>query len=340
MIVRTGILGLAVLVCAVGTTADAQQTRQGGGASAVRGGLDRVAGMRQAPRYISSATSNRNRRGTYKENAYSGVLTRMDQVRALMPRRSKSLIREYEPLPPGPIQVMLDRRNLLSVRSPIARKATASIGRNIMPIGLDPGQNTFTFLPPRQTTSTSVTTQPVTQSDTLYQDVLANRLGRLAEEYYTSGSRAFSKKQWITAKNYFDLVRELEPDKPRAHIAMALVSTQRAEFASAWMHMLKAIGAARTADDLRIDVNQFFTSPDELRKTREEVNRAAQRFPELGSIAGMLAYYSFLNGDLGTAADAAANAEKNTPEDYTAPIKKFRGMLLELRTAPASRPAI
>lgn len=339
MFVRAGILGLAVLLCVAITPAEAQQARRGTGATGVRSGLDRLAGMRQAPRYLSSATSTRNRRGTYKDNAYSGVLTRMDQVRALMPRRSPSLIREFEPLPPSPIQAMLERRNLLSVRSPIARKASSSIGRNLMPTGLDPGQDTFTFLPPRQTSSTNPATQSSVPPDTHYQDVLANRLSRMADEYYISGSRSFIKKQWITSRNYFDLVRELEPDKPRAYLALTLVSTQRAEFASAWMHLLKAVALVQSADDLRVNVSQFWASPDDLRKTREEVNRAAQRYPNIGAVAGMLSYYSFLIGDLGTAADAAANAEKFTSADYVEPIKKFRGMLLELRTAPASRPA-
>ncbi len=339
MIVRTGILGLIVVLCVMSTPAEAQQARRGTGATGVRTSLDRLAGMRQAPRYLSSATSNRNRRGTYQDNAYSGVLTRMDQVRALMPRRSPSIIRDFQPLPPSPIQAMLERRNLLSVRSPIARKASSSIGRNLMPTGIDPGQGTFTFLPPRQISTTNPSTLSSTQPDTHYQDVLAGRLSRMAEEYYVSGARSFTKKQWITARNYFDLVRELEPDKPRANIALTLVATQRAEFASAWMHLLKAVGSAQTADDLRVNVSQFWANPDELRKTREEVNRAAQKFPDYGAIAGMLSYYSFLIGDLGTAADAVANAEKNTSEDYKEPIKKFRGMLLELRTAPASRPA-
>lgn len=340
MFVRTGILGLIGLLCIKSTPAEAQQARRGAGTTGVRTSLDRLAGMRQAPRYLSSATSNRNRLGTFQDNAYSGVLTRMDQVRALMPRRSPSIIREFQPLPPSPIQAMLERRNLLSVRSPIARKASSSIGRNLMPTGIDPGPDTFTFIPPMPTSTNSPATQSSAPPDTHYQDVLASRLSRMAEEYYASGSSSFTKKDWISARKYFDLVRELEPDKPRANIALTLVATQRAEFASAWMHFLKAVDVAHSADDLRVNVSQFWANPDELRKTREEVNRAVQKFPEYGAIAGMLSYYSFLIGDLGTAADAVANAEKNTTEEYKEPIKKFRDMLLELRTAPASRPAI
>lgn len=170
-------------------------------------------------------------------------------------------------------------------------------------------------------------------------DALEQRLARLADGYFDNGTQAFTKGKFIQAKNYFDLVRELEPTKTRSYIAMALVATQRTDFATAWWNILQAIDIADDADDLRIDLNRFFKSAEDSRRTREAINRAALSYPDVGTISGMLAYYSFLNGDLGTAADAAANAEKNTPSAAAEPIKKFRGMLAQLRSTPSSRPA-
>lgn len=183
-----------------------------------------------------------------------------------------------------------------------------------------------------QAQAITATVDPSKPDNGKYQDAIVARLKAKADEYYETAMTAFRKGQNIQAKNYFELVREVEPDATRSYLGSVFVFMHKDDFLQASGILLRALDIMQSLDDVRVDTTRFYKAQEEFNRRVERVNYFAQKNKDNSALTMMLAYYSWLKGDVGTAIDAAASAEKNLPAPANAPIKKFRELLIQQRT--------
>jgi hypothetical protein len=319
------------LVLVMAPTALAQQ----GTMSAARARTERAASMNQAPKFISNSRPYQPRMGFLDTFKYRGISTRSEQLRSMLPPRYGKTFadRDDQLLPETPIKAMLDRRNLLTLRSPMARRANSYIGRNDF-VKDENGQMPGDYSKiEAQADAVTVSIDPLKPDTGAYQDAIIARLKAKADEYHETALVSFRKGRYIQAKNYFDLVRDVEPDATRSYLGSVFVFMHKDDFLQASGVLLRALDIMTTLDDVRVDPEKFYRAREDFIRRVERVNYFAQRNKESSSLSLMLAYYSWLKGDVGTAIDAAANAEKNLPEPANVPVKKFRELLIAQRTS-------
>jgi len=305
-----------------------------GSDSDFRSNARRAAGLNQAPKFIGRNSMSRGRLGTFNSTRYGGITTIPEQVRSLMPQRNRYSRFDLQPLPTSPIKRSLDRQNLLSVRSPLAKKTTSTIGRNDFVTDAETGQM-FGDYSRIEKLAESVKTpvNPEKADDGKFQDAIVRRLEAKANEYYDSGTAAFRKGKYINANGYFDLVKEVESDKTRPYLAKVMVGTQREDFLSAHVNLLRAIDLAQDLNTLKIDTSKFYR-PEDFRRRVELMNLKASRTTENAYASLLQSYYLWLNGDIETAISTAAVAERNSPGDSGRAVKKYRDLLIRHRMDP------
>ena len=205
---------------------------------------------------------------------------------------------------------MLDRRNPLQSKSALGRSRSALFGRQDYVIEAD-GRWRGEVSPvehwgPVNLPSTHSTTNP--QS---YSTRLSKRLEEKADHYYALGVAYFREGEFPKSRDYFQLVRQLEGDHPRAFVAIVLVSVHRDDINTAVMSLIRAIRRAKSLDDLRIEWKDFYAKEQNFRRVLDSVNLRAKSGAKANKALNlMLAYYSFLNDDLNTAIAEAKAAEE------------------------------
>jgi tetratricopeptide (TPR) repeat protein len=177
-----------------------------------------------------------------------------------------------------------------------------------------------------------------------FEDALADRLDKMAEENFELGMTYFRDGNFLLARHHFDMARDVWRDKPRCHIATMLVAYEMSDTNQAVNELMQALRMAKTLDDLKIEdfLDKFYAGDDPdkkrqaLSRTVDSVNMFAQAVkdaPAAPAANMLLAYYSWLNGDLVTAVSAADRASRALPDDAAEPVRRFRDMLVEKQRA-------
>jgi hypothetical protein len=317
---------LAVCIGLSPPSAEAQQRR-----ATHRSNVQKAAGLKNVPKFVSSNRVRQSPLSTFDNRRYSGIVTRPEQIRSLINTPSRYGRTQFKELMPTPVKQILDRRNLLTVRSPLARQTMSVIGR-------------ADYLPDEESgamrgdyerlldTVPDVPINPLRGDDGSFQDAIEARLRASADEYYQKATDAFTKRQFIQARNFFGLVKDVEPDKTRAYLGTLFISVHKGDFFQAYGALLRAIDLADQLDELRVDTNFFYKNQEDFRRRVENLNLIAQRSRESDAAQMLYAYYAWLNGDVGTAIDSAASAEKLAKGAVALTINKFREFLIQKRS--------
>ena len=293
-------------------------------------------------------------KGTANSNRFRGVQTRIDRLRYVAPWMSDiGGLLPGPSLPASPIQRILDQRNLLRARSPLGRTGTAFLGRypSVLETSAPPAAGPISE-------PAVVTTEPGAEKPppVTFEDALANRLDKMAENNFEFGITYFRESDYPRARHYFDMARDVWHEKPRCYLALTLVAQEMGDTNQACIELMQALKMAKTLDDLRIDnfLDRFYAG-DDLDKKRQALNgavdqvnmKAQQMMKDTPAAAAwnlLLAYYSWLNGDLVTAVSAADKAARALPEGAAEPVARFRDMLVEEQrtagTGATAQPAV
>ncbi len=299
---------------------------------------------------------------------YAGTQTRVDRLRSSSPftSRNESLL----PSPPpsySPIRVTMERRNLLRSRSNLGSRISLLIGRNdyLREAGGQrrgdirdwPGVSSLYHSSPiaqrspsagaeaRVPTPTSTsTTEPSPSSEQPggvgdYQDQLVSRLRTRADDYFELGASYLRHDEPIAVANCFEIVRGLESKGTRGLVADVFAAVRGESYNRAMTSLLKAIENAQSLDDLQIDQFIDFLYPGEdaatrrsnFRRMADTLTAQANLNPESALANLLMAYFSWLNGNIGTAITATENAERNLDATHVPHVQKFRQFLTEAR---------
>ncbi|MBN2563718.1 MAG: hypothetical protein JXQ75_22600 [Phycisphaerae bacterium] len=168
---------------------------------------------------------------------------------------------------------------------------------------------------------------------------MASRLQNKADENFELGFAHFRCGELVDARNCFEMVRDIERDRPRGYIADVFVSCKGQDFHRAIVSLLRALERAETLEDLKIEgfIEKLFGGEDVeaqergFRRVTESLNLFVNSNPDAPRLNMLLAYYAWLNGDLQTAIAAAEIAEKVEMEESAPHVAKFHRLLIEAR---------
>jgi len=299
---------------------------------------DRTNPQRPALTGLRPALQRRN--ATFYSNRYRGMQTRLDRIRAASPimRRRHGLLEDIAPSG-SHTQYIFDQRNLLRSRSPLGKQATAVIGRyDYLPRKTDGPRSDSNLRPSND--------EPSVQMPGHFDEHLANRLEKKADDYFELGIAFFRSRDMIQARNCFEIVRDLQRDRPRGFVCDVLTSYERRDYNQAISSLIRALERAETLDDLKIDrfIERLYEGSDfeekqrKFRRTVESVNLFVKSQSEPSLVNLLLAYYAWLNGDLGTAISAIKVAEGSADEFTTPQVAKFRMLLIEAKNESSTSP--
>jgi len=340
-------LGLGLLV-AEPAWAGQQRESLGARARLARGGKTgvRARGTTYTSTYYNDRWTNR-------------MWTRIDRLRSISPLwQTRDGLLPNAPAAYDPIQRIIERRNLLRARSPLAQNATSMVGRSTFPRDslLEIAKNSAADLSPPTTVPADFAALPTTSSPaeddslswkitpTRVSDVLARRLEAKGEEHFQLGVAYFRSSDFQTARYHFELARDACPDRPRAYLAHMFACVQTKDSNEAMNELIRALGLAKSLEDLRIEgfPERFWPGEDEkaarvaYQRAVQDLNLASRRSegPSLTNL--FVAYWAWLNDDINLARSAAESALEVAAEGpHEAPIRRFRDWLTEAQ-APAA----
>jgi len=110
------------------------------------------------------------------------------------------------------------------------------------------------------------------------------------------------------ARHSFEVVVQIEPEKPRGYLAQSLVAYQNGDYNSAVVNIEFGLKRGLTLEAIRVDRESFFEDASDWQRTLDRINRSA-RSSQDANVHLMLAYLSFLNNDNHAAYSAAEAAE-------------------------------
>lgn len=331
-----GLMWLAA-ACALAGSVQAQDDSAQG--SRYRNSLNRADAFRQSPKLITSNNAPRAPLGTYQSTSRGYFSTRIDQLRALRPDNKFNLIAPSRRLTmTSPIKRMLDRRNMLSARSPMGRMASSQLGRlDYVPdeSGVAAGDISRIQASPEATDRVPATLGPDTGA---FQKFLEDRLAVQADDYFQKGLDAFRRQNLVEAAQHFETVRLIERDRSRASLGLMFTRFQMGNLVQATIELLTAIERAEKAEDLVIQ-KEWLYEPAEFQRTMDAVTVWVRRTPDRAEANLTLAYFAWINGDLTTARNAMEQVDKKMPAYWNvASILRFREFVN--KSPPSSRPAI
>lgn len=344
---------LALCVVLLGVTHALGQTRAGDRSSRSRVNSRRVLPSERyssrRPRYNPANSRfysryDRGRVDAFGSRRSGGLVTRAEKIRSYdglpFERREFGLIRPVEPLY-SPIARDLRQRNLLRSRSTLGRRSASVIGRQDYDWVED-----ATPLPGSQSNPESGL------KTSSYSDMLAARLQKKANDHFELGIAYFKAEQFLKARQHFQLARQINADHPKSYLAEMIVSYHRKDFNTAVINLEFALNRASSLNDLKIDWQEFYSSKQDFQRVVDSVSLLANLPKAPPNLSLMLAYYTWLNGDLNTAISLAQSAEMRiqaAKETKTKPSisgttsideepkrdkKRFSRLLIEFRDQP------
>jgi hypothetical protein len=330
------LLGFLVWATLLTETVGAQDRQEGLGrrAQQIRGG-GVVPGVRKA---------NRNALGAYHDGLQRGAQSPLAKLREISPLAYRSAGLLPDPyLPLTPIQRILNQRNILRVRSSLGKTGTALLGRSRQGPGASTSLASAWASDAARGTSIAAVAQPTAtgEAPASFEDALADRLKKAAAQNFELGMTYFREGDWARARYHFDLTKDLWLDKSRPYVASMLVSFEMGDYHQSIAELLRALQLAKTLDDLRIEgfADKFFAGDDPETRRRalsrmvDSVNRFVLGAKDDSVWKLLLAYCSWVNGDLAVAVSAADDAAQGAKEPYVVHVRRFRDMLAEEQRA-------
>lgn len=207
---------------------------------------------------------------------------------------------------------MMDRHNLLRSDSELARNRSALLGRQDYIREAD-GRWRGEVSSLESSDRVNLPSDERTMTPLNYSSRLSAQLEEKADQYYRKGVESFREGQYPRSRDYFQLVRQLEDDRPRAFVANVLVSLHGSDLNIAVTSLIHAIRRAESLADLKVDWKEFYDKEQDFQRIVNAVNVKAKSGDGTNKAMNlMLAYYSFLNGDLNTAIATVELAETQT----------------------------
>jgi hypothetical protein len=284
--------------------------------------------------------AGRTRLGTMQEMRSKGMMTRTDQVRAL----SKTLMPEHRSRFGSsadveglmtPTKKMLQNRNLLSARSPLARRSLALMSRTDYQLdenGRMVGDSSRQDAEAKIAAARPTTSAPVSQQH--FADQMGDLLNERKAKHFDAGVEQFRNKHYIEARNSFNIIKDIDSDAALPYMAVMVCSIHSQDFGQADGNFIRGLRRAKKLDDMRIDKTKFYADDRTFQLILDEINILAKRNPDAAGASLYLAYYSWLNGDTATAISSIDVAIKHIGDSKSIEyIQKFRTMLLSEKPA-------
>ncbi len=311
----------------------------------------KAADQRVFSKFSSGYKRQRDATGIYTRGQAGQYMTRLESIRMRLSRDSRYVgLAEPPPEVFDPMTRLLFQRNLLSSRSALADRTSARIGLNDYVI--ENGQWRGAYTPVVDPAAAKILMDKVNANQYDLPAQMETRLNSKAEELYQRGILYFKEAKYAEARNYFDLVKQLEPDGTRGYIAYFLVSNRRGEGNQAYLSLVRAVQRAKSLDDLKIDRSIFYPRPEDFQRDFDRINIRAKTDVTGGPNQLLLAYFAILYDDFSTsltAAEAAVtnleNRQKKLAEDgmvdkqlqeYLDVAKRFKDFLQKSQTPPKS----
>lgn len=288
----------------------------------------------RAPSFRGTADAGRNRSMGTLGNSRAGFTTRHDQMQWLIatttPNRQATYNAARNAAPINPIDQILQSRNLLAAKSPLARKTVTRdpFGNLIEEEASDLGSMIDA---PASTAVAFASDRPTTSE---FLDTLSDRLKDKGNEYFEVGQAFFRSGDYVKAKGYFEMDREINRYKSRPYVADVLVAGETRDINRAFTSLMLAIRRAEKPSDMMVSKADFYGRDNRLDRTVSLVNVMVNQSPDLPAMHLLLAFYSWINGDTSTARSSASRATALAPspaaaldEDTIKQIEKFATLL-------------
>ncbi len=308
----------------------------------------------------------RYRPSIHNPEGYKGVQLRGERLRFStdrLARDRKGLLPALDPSA-DPIYYMLMSRNLLSAESLVVQNALFNAGRNDYRKLDGKWVSDTTNIPyPIMTPATlevvdGVYTRPekIDLSNTdgklwstdpgSYNDILEARLHEQGRVFYAKGTAAFQKGDHLTAEHYFALYEQVDDRNPSAIAAKAILSYARENRNEAIVNLNLTLKRTTSLDQLSLKREDFYPSKPEFDRLVSDLNLSARSAGASPRVSLLLAFYQWLDGDLGGAISSldtaiqGLEAEGDIEDarkvelsqfDRTAFARNFRTLLIEAR---------
>lgn len=268
--------------------------------------------MMRAPGFRGVADTGRNRMGSYQTGTRQGFTTRHDQMKSILAattaQRSAAYRNPRRTNPLSPIDQIFNSRNLLSAQSPLAkhtltRDPYATVSADDMPRSLDPLREEGAAEVTDE--STSVSERPTTSQ---FLDGLTSDLSTKGDEYFEIGVAYFRNGDYLRAKDYFEMDREIHRHGVRAYTADVLTAGEKRDINRAYTSLMLAIRRAEKLEELALRKEDFYADPIKFDRTLSLMNVMVNQGSDQPATHALLAYYSWLNGDEATARASADRA--------------------------------
>lgn len=287
----------------------------------------------RAPSFRGTADAGRNRSMGTLGNSRAGFTTRHDQMQWLIatttPNRQATYNASRNTTPINPIDQILQSRNLLAARSPLAKKTVTRdpFGNLIEEESSGFVSMTTTPVAPASTTATPGGERPTTSE---FLDTLSDRLKDKGDEYFEVGQAFFRNGDYVKAKSYFEMDREINRYKSRPYVADALTAGETRDINRAFTSIMLALRRAEQPSDILVNKADFYGGDNRLDRTVSLINVMVNQSPDLPAMHLLLAFYSWINGDTSTARSSASRAAALAPspaaaldQDTIKQIEKF-----------------
>jgi len=294
-----------------------------------------------APNRIHSSQEFRQRgfnaRSSYDLNRGQTYATRHQLTRGLIGTpavRDTGVLASYQAILSSrnqfrtPIERLHSRANLLQPKSPLGQIVTipelaiydAAVVKPSDPIA--PQADSISVMPEEEGASLRD-----------FDNAMAERLRRRYDEYSVQGLAYFKQKNYIRARDCFDICRGLDRKNPWPYAMDTFVAMETQEFSRAANSLVGAVTRARSLEDLKLDVKLIYGDELDFEKTLNSASNlaSADAKDETGKRikAGqlLLAYCAWHNNDLPTAVSAAQAAARSFPGDAGEGAQRFADLL-------------
>lgn len=315
----------------------------GSGAPGYAGSSNRI------PSKMEFKPRSTNQLSSFENNKYQTYITRHQQARGAIATpdiRDTGVLADWRAVMASrnrmmtPIERLHSFANLLKPKSPLAQ----IVSTNEMAI------YNATTLKPSHTTPPPADSEMVSPEDEgaplrAFDNAMAERLQRKYEEYKANGLAFFRARNFIRARDCFDICRSLDRKRPWPYAIDTLVAMETNEYGRAVNSLMGALSRTASLDDLHLDIKQLYAVDLDFEKCVNNANYLAgmDNAPNLAGkdnvdrfkVGHLLqSYCAWLKGDLAAAASAAQTAAKSINGEPGKNVQRYADQLKERAANP------
>ena len=306
-----------------------------------------IPGYRGASGRIPSSLEFRSRgtnpRSTYENNRNQSYATRHQLARGSIGAaeiRDTGVLADFRAVLASrnqfmtPIERLHARANLLSPKSALGQIVTSSDMAIYDARPLKPSQ---AIAPPPD--PIMVTPEEEGAALRAFDNAMAERLNKKYEEYKAEGLKFFKEKNYIRARDCFDICRSLDRKNPWPYAIDTLVAMETQEFSRAVNSLMGAVTRAKSIDELRLNIKELYGTEQEFEKSVNAASNLASADADGKFQAGHLlqSYCAWLNNDIATAVSAAQTTAKSAAGPAEEGLRRFADQLKN-EASPAESP--